>query len=229
MTLRVSMGAIRAVGGRFERSPFVRWSSAILLLMTAFGVFDAPALATPARVLLVFGDSLSSAFGIEVEAGWVTRLQERLVAQGKEYRVVNASVSGDTTAAGLARLPRALAVHRPAIVLVELGGNDGLRGLDLDAMRSNLEAMVRRIKQSGAKVLLIGMRIPPNYGRAYTKGFHGIYAELAERFEVPLVPFLLAGVADDRRLMQPDGIHPKASAQGKILETVWPYLEPMLE
>ncbi|MFZ0256364.1 MAG: arylesterase [Gammaproteobacteria bacterium] len=212
----------------FEVRRFVRWSSVILLLMAVLGVFIASGAAAQPRVLLVLGDSLSSAFGIEVEAGWVGLLQERLDRQGKEYRVVNASISGDTTAAGLARLPRLLAIHRPAIVLVELGGNDGLRGLDLGDMRSNLEEMVSQIKGSGAQALLVGMRIPPNYGLAYTERFHGIYREVAVKFGIPLVPFLLTGVADDRRLVQADGIHPQASAQERILENVWPYLEILL-
>nr|MBS0019557.1 arylesterase [Gammaproteobacteria bacterium] len=196
--------------------------------MAALGVEVASGAAAPPPVLLVLGDSLSSAFGIEVEAGWVRLLQERLDQQGRAYRVVNASISGDTTAAGLARLPQALAVHRPAVVLVELGGNDGLRGLDLGDIRSNLEKMVSHIRESGAQVLLVGMRIPPNYGFAYSERFHGIYREVAARFEAPLVPFLLAGVADDRQLMQGDGIHPNASAQERILENVWPYLKDLL-
>lgn len=184
--------------------------------------------AADGRVVLVLGDSLSSAFGIEVQAGWVELLRERLDRQGKPYRVVNASISGDTTAGGLTRLPQMLAIHRPAIVVVELGGNDGLQGLDLDEMRTNLEQMVSRIRESGARVLLIGMRIPPNYGLAYTERFYAVYAEVAAELATPLVPFLLAGVAEQRHLMQPDGIHPNASAQQRILDNVWPYLESML-
>ncbi len=218
-------------GGRkrdLETFRFIRQWSAILVLVTALGPFVTGAAAADARVVLVLGDSLSSAFGIEVQAGWVQLLQERLDQHGKQYRVVNASTSGDTTAGGLARLPRMLAVHRPGIVVLELGGNDGLQGLDLNDMRSNLEQMVSRIRASGAQVLLIGMRIPPNYGSAYTERFYAIYAEVAAEFDAPLVPFLLAGVAEEQQFMQPDGIHPKASAQKTMLENVWPYLEPML-
>ena len=211
-----------------DKRRFVRWAGVILLLMPALGVLGAPSAATAPPVVLVFGDSLSAAFGIDVEAGWVELLQQRFDRQGEDYRVVNASISGDTTAGGLARLPQTLAIHGPAIVLVELGGNDGLRGLDLGGMRSNLEEIVRRIRASGAKVLLLGMRIPPNYGLAYTERFHAIYAEVAERFGVPLVPFLLAGIADNPELMQADGIHPKAAAQEKLLENVWSQLEPLL-
>lgn len=225
MSLLGSKGAYEA---HFERRRLVRWGSVLLLLMAALRVDVAWSAAAPPPVLLVLGDSLSSAFGIELEAGWVRLLQERLDQQGRAYRVVNASISGATTAAGLARLPQALAVHQPVVVLVELGGNDGLRGLDLGDTRRNLEEMVRHIRESGAQVLLLGMRIPPNYGFAYSERFHGIYHEVAARFEAPLVPFLLTGVADDRQLMQGDGIHPKASAQERILENVWPYLKDLL-
>lgn len=215
--------------GKFELRSFAQWAS-FMLLVAALGsiVSVAPSAAVKPPVLLVLGDSLSSAFGMEVQEGWVQLLQQRLHQQGKDYRVVNASVSGDTTAAGLARLSQALDVHQPAIVLIELGGNDGLQGLDLGRMRSNLEAMVSRARKSGAEVLLIGMRIPPNYGLGYTERFHDVYAEVAAKTDVPLVPFLLAGVADNWQLMQTDGIHPKASAQEKMLENVWPYLEGML-
>ena len=178
--------------------------------------------------MLVLGDSLSAAFGIRVEQGWVALLQARLRAKGYGHRVVNASSSGETTGGALARLPRALATHRPAVVIVELGGNDGLRGLPVRDIRSNLEAIVQRSQQSGAKVLLVGMRIPPNYGAPYTQQFHQVFGELAQKRRLPLVPFFLERVALDDSLMQDDGIHPTAAAQPILLDEVWPRLEPML-
>ena len=178
--------------------------------------------------MLVLGDSLSAAFGIRVEQGWVALLQARLRAKGYGHRVVNASSSGETTGGALARLPRSLATHRPAVVIVELGGNDGLRGLPVADIRSNLEAIVQRSQQSGAKVLLVGMRIPPNYGVPYTKQFHEVFGELARKHRLPLVPFFLQRVALDDSLMQDDGIHPTAAAQPILLDEVWPRLEPLL-
>ncbi|MGF1615926.1 MAG: arylesterase [Gammaproteobacteria bacterium] len=221
-----TIGLACTAGVGIRRCARVGWL--LVLLLWAFGVSAAGSEATEPPVLMVLGDSLSSAFGIEVEEGWVQLLQRRLDQQGRRYRVVNASISGDTSGAGLARLGRALAMHRPAIVLVELGGNDGLRGLDLKDMRRNLEQIVSRSQRSGAQVLLLGMRIPPNYGPAYSEGFHDVYVQAATQYRISLVPFLLAGIADDPQLMQADGIHPKASAQAQILENVWPYLEAIL-
>lgn len=179
--------------------------------------------------MLVLGDSLSAAYGIEPERGWVSLLAARLDEREYGYRVVNASLSGDTTRGGRARLPRALEVHRPAIVVLELGGNDGLRGTPIDEMRANLAAMIEASRSSCADVLLAGMRIPPNYGRAYTEKFHRIYHSLAEQHEVTLLPFLLDGIALERDLMQEDGIHPNADAQPLILDRVWERLEPLLD
>ncbi len=179
-------------------------------------------------VILVLGDSLSAAFGIQAEIGWVALLQRRLDQEGYRYQVVNASISGDTTAGGVARLPRALKTHAPAIVLVELGGNDGLRGLPLSEMRRNLSTIIAEAKESGANVLLLGIRLPPNYGPAYTRRFEAVYAELARRHRVPWLPFLLEGVAQRTEMMQSDGMHPVADAQPKILGNVWPKLVPLL-
>lgn len=187
---------------------------------------------TPApapRTILVLGDSLSAGYGVRVEQGWVALLQGRLSAQGYEYRVVNASASGETTGGALARLPRALEKQRPAIVIVELGGNDGLRGLPIEDVRANFESIVRLSRQAGAKVLLIGMRIPPNYGPAYTKSFHELYVDLAARQRLAFVPFFLDGVALDDTLMQDDGLHPNAKAQPALLDQVWPMLKPLLK
>lgn len=178
--------------------------------------------------ILVLGDSLSAAYGIRLDQGWVALLQARLRAQGYGHRVVNASSSGETTGGALARLPRALATHKPAIVIVELGGNDGLRGLPVVDIRANLESIVALSQQAGARILLVGIRIPPNYGPSYTRDFERMFADLARRHALPHVPFLLADVALDENLMQDDGIHPNAAAQPRLLEAVWKPLQPML-
>jgi acyl-CoA thioesterase-1 len=179
--------------------------------------------------ILVFGDSISAAYGIRVEEGWVSLLQKKLASQGYGYRVVNASVSGETTGGGLARLPRALERHRPAILILELGGNDALRGLPLDNVRSNLDGIIRKSQAAGARVVLAGMRMPPNYGPRYSQEFQAVYADLSRQHEVPLIPFVLEEVALDASLMQADGLHPNAKAQPLLLEEVWPRLEPLLE
>ncbi|MDE2347610.1 MAG: arylesterase [Gammaproteobacteria bacterium] len=197
-----------------------------LLILALLLAATAPAHA--ARTILVFGDSISAGYGIDVGRGWVALLQAKLVREGYGYRVINASVSGETTAGGLARLPRALALHRPAVVILELGGNDGLRALPIGEMRANLARMVRLAKSSGAAVLLIGMRIPPNYGPGYTDEFWRSYGELARRARLPLVPFLLQGIALTPGSMQADGLHPNESAQPRVLANVWPALKPLL-
>lgn len=179
-------------------------------------------------VILVVGDSLSAAHGIPTEAGWVALLARRLKQQGYDYRVVNASIGGDTTSGGLARLPDALKHYHPAIVILELGGNDGLRGQPLDAMRGDLKHMIELSRQAGAKVLLVGVRMPPNYGPVYAQRFHQVYLDLAKTMSVALVPKILAGVASHPRLMQSDGIHPTAAAEPKVLNNVWPELKPLL-
>ena len=176
----------------------------------------------------MLGDSLSAAYGIRLEQGWVALLQGRLKDKGYGHRVINASSSGETTGGALARLPRALERHRPAIVIIELGGNDGLRGLPLADVRANFESLIRLSREAGAKVLLVGMRIPPNYGPAYTQGFHELYGELARKHQLPLVPFFLDGIALDDSLMLEDGLHPNAAAQPKLLDLVWPQLKPLL-
>jgi len=187
--------------------------------------------ATPAapRTIVVLGDSLSASYGVPVEQGWVALLQGRLKQEGYEYRVVNASASGETTGGALARLPRTLAVQKPAVVIVELGGNDGLRGLPIPDVRRNFESILRLSRQAGARTLLVGMRIPPNYGPAYTQAFHDLYDELATRHRVPLVPFFLEKVALDDALMQDDGLHPNAKGQPLLLDTLWPMLKPLLK
>ncbi len=181
------------------------------------------------RTILVFGDSLGAAYGLSPEVGWVALLTQRLQTQGYGYQVVNASVSGETTEGGLERLPRALKVHPPAIVILELGGNDGLRGLPVSTMRDNLAQMVRLARAAGASVLLVGIRIPPNYGPRYTDEFARVFPELADQYHLALVPFLLDKVALDPALMQADGIHPNARGEPQVLNTLWPYLTPLLK
>jgi acyl-CoA thioesterase-1 len=199
----------------------------VILVLVAAGQ---PAQASdPARTLLVVGDSLSAAYGVEPSEGWTSLLQSRLTAEGYGYRVVNASISGDTTTGGLGRLPRALRVHQPALVFIELGGNDGLRGTPVAVIRENLSAMIRLAQEAGARVILAGLQMPPNYGSRYTSDFARIYPELAREFGVGLVDFFLDGVALNRRLMQPDGIHPNADGQARLLDNAWPVLKGELE
>ncbi|MCE8024272.1 MULTISPECIES: arylesterase [Halomonadaceae] len=192
----------------------------------ALALVTAPALAAERPVLLVIGDSLSTAYGFEQEAGWVTLLEERLDGSA---RVVNASISGETSGGGASRLPELLGQHDPDIVLLELGGNDGLRGLPPTQMEANLAGMIEASQAAGAEVLLLGIDIPPNYGQAYRRAFTDVFSRLADTYDTPLVPFLLEGVALEDGLMQSDGIHPTAEAQPIILDNVWPALEPMLE
>lgn len=204
--------------------------SVLSFCVLAIAVFLAAAPPAWARkpVLLVVGDSLSAAYRIPRAAGWVHLLQGRLDAHGYDYRVVNASIPGDTTAGGVSRLPAALSRYSPAVVVIELGGNDGLQGLPLGQMQSNLERMVSLARKAGAKVLLVGVRMPPNYGEVYTRKFETVFRAVAKRENVPLVPELLAGVAKHRALMQSGGLHPVAKAEPKLLDNVWPHLEPLL-
>jgi acyl-CoA thioesterase-1 len=178
--------------------------------------------------LLVLGDSLSAGYNIDLDRSWVNLLQQRLRDQGYGYSVVNASMSGETTGGGLNRLPRALKLHQPRVVVVELGGNDGLRALPLSVVRGNLERIIDLSKQSGAQVVLVGIRIPPNYGQEYTEGFYHLYGELAQEKGVFLVPFALEGIALESDLMQADGIHPTGEAQQRLLENMWPAIEAAL-
>jgi len=180
------------------------------------------------RTILVFGDSLSAAFGIRPEQGWVTLLTQRLRDQAYGYQVVNASVSGETTEGGLERLPRALQLHQPSVVVLELGANDALRGLPLATTRANLGKMIELAQGAGARVLLVGIRIPPNYGPRYTAEFAGIFPALAGQYRSPLVPFLLQDVALDPARMQDDGMHPNATGEPPVLENVWPHLKALL-
>ena len=195
----------------------------VLVIASVSAHADAP-------VILVYGDSISAAYGLEhVEQGWVELLRTRLKEQGYVYQVVNASVSGETTAGGLARLPRALQVQHPKLLVIELGGNDGLRALPVTQMRANLAQMIDLAMAAGAKVLLLGMRMPPNYGPEFTTAFHAVYVSLAKEKKAALVDFLLDGTALDPKLIQADDIHPNAAAQPILLNNVWPALKPLLQ
>lgn len=176
----------------------------------------------------MFGDSLAAGYGVNPADAWPQLLQHKLQQEGYGATVVNASVSGETTSGGLARLPRALQQHRPRVVLLELGANDGLRGLPLPTVRSNLDKMIHLIQDAGAKVLLVGIQLPPNYGPAYSTRFRDLFTELARNRRVAVVPFLLEGVALEPRYMQDDGLHPNAAGQPLLLATVWPHLQPLL-
>jgi acyl-CoA thioesterase-1 len=182
----------------------------------------------PAATVLVYGDSLSAGYGLPREQGWAALLARRLQQERLDYKVANASISGETTLGGLNRIEAALKAHRPAVVILALGANDGLRGQDLDAMRRNLEAIVAACRRAGARVLLVGMRLPPNYGTDYAGKFHRTFVELAAQRKLPLVPFLLEGFADKPAFFQADGIHPTAEAQPLMLDTVWKALRPLL-
>jgi acyl-CoA thioesterase-1 len=172
---------------------------------------------------------LSAGYGLPREQSWVHLLEQRLRAEKLDYKVVNASISGETTVGGVARIHAALKAHRPALVILELGGNDGLRGASPESIRANLESISDACRRAGARVLLVGVRLPPNYGPAYTEKFEAVFRTVARSRKLPLVPFLLDGFAFDRELFQPDGIHPTAAAQPLMLETVWKELRPMLK
>ena len=179
-------------------------------------------------VILVYGDSLSAAYGIAKDQGWAVLLQKKLSALGYPHQVANASISGETTSGGRTRITTTLKQQQPAIVILALGANDGLRGLPVKDMQSNLAAIIEACRAHRAKVLLVGMRIPPNYGPRYTEAFTASYPQLARQFKLPLVPFLLDGVGGNRDLTQEDGLHPTAAAQPRLLDNLWPKLKPML-
>lgn len=203
----------------------------VLILLLPFG----PAAALDdsgsgeAPAVLVLGDSLSAGYGLRPGESWVSLLEQKLGSQGYPHRVVNASISGETTRGALARLPRALDIHDPEIVVIELGANDGLRGFPPEVMRDNLAELVTLAHGSGARVLLLGMHLPANYGEAYTQRFHQVFVDIAKQHEVPFLPFFLDGIALQPQMMLDDGIHPNASAQPLLLENVWPALQAMLD
>lgn len=195
---------------------------AVLLNLSAFAATKNPA------SILVLGDSLSGAYGINTDEGWVTLLQQQISSAGYDYKVINASVSGDTTRTGLSRIESALQNHKPSIVIIALGGNDGLRGLAFSEIESSLATIIERCQDNKAQVLLSGVRLPPNYGPAYNQQFAALYRRLSDRYDIPLVPRILDQVAEKRELLQQDGIHPTAEAQPQIMKNVWMGLEPML-
>jgi acyl-CoA thioesterase-1 len=180
------------------------------------------------NTLLVVGDSLSAAYGVPSETAWVQLLRDRLEDQGADWQVVNASISGETTDGGLRRLPGLLEKHEPDVVVIELGGNDGLRGFPPHIIESNLAGMIEHVKEADAIPLLVGMQMPPNYGQRYTSAFTGVYQSLSDRYDAVLVPFFLEGIYDQDKMMQGDGIHPTEEAQPLLLENIWPRLEPLL-
>jgi len=181
------------------------------------------------HVILILGDSISAAYGMELADSWPSLLQDRLTEHGHAYRVFNSSITGDTTQGGLARLPRLLAELQPRVVIIELGGNDGLRGLSLDVTQTNLQTMIDASRSADASIVLAGIQLPPNYGRTYTEKFRKMYFELGETPNVRLIPFILEGIALDPELMQSDGIHPDKEAQPLLLDNVWQVLEPLIE
>jgi len=204
---------------------------ALLRLLTAFValcVIALPLRAAEAPVLLVVGDSISAGYGLAAGEGWVNLLAAKLKADGYDYRVVNASISGDTTAGGRARLPTLLKEQQPAVAIIELGGNDALRGSDLATARANLDAMVASTQAAGAKVLLVGMQLPPNYGAAYVHTFGAMFSDVAKARKAAVVPFVFNGFGEDLSLFQADRVHPTAAAQSRILANVWPSLVPLL-
>jgi acyl-CoA thioesterase I len=222
---------IRLLGSGLTRRALLRHCSLLALAGVGGRAWAAQA-ASPRRPLLVVGDSLSAEYGLERGTGWVALLQQRLARERIAVDVVNASISGDTSSGGRSRLPALLVQHKPGIVLIELGGNDALRGLPLDMTRANLGAMAQAAKAAGARVLIVGMQVPPNYGQKYATDFAALFAALAKAEGAALVPFFLAGVADGPDAgasFQSDRIHPNAQAQPRMLDNVWPVLKPLLK
>jgi len=178
--------------------------------------------------MLVLGDSISSGYGMKPELGWVNQLKNKLSQSGYDYQVINASISGETSQGGLTRLPELLRQYQPNLVLIELGGNDGLRGLPLKLLQNNLSKIINLSQESKAQPVLLGIQLPPNYGRRYTQAFAGIYPKLAQEHKIPVMPFILQGIGTDSSKMQPDGIHPTGAAQTELLENIWPVVQPLL-
>ena len=207
----------------FKKLSVLRLALAIVLLSGAASAYSAP------KTVLVLGDSLSAEYGLARGAGWVALMEQRLQQQKLDLDVVNASVSGETTSGGRNRLPALLNKYHPSVVVIELGANDGLRGLPVAAAEANLRAMADASRQAGARVMLIGMRMPPNYGHDYTEKFFAMYAALSKQIKAPLVPFMLEGVADKPQLFQADGLHPVAAAHPTILANIWPTLQKTIK
>ena len=209
----------------------MRFHTGFVKCVVTISVILSALVASPAfakQKILVFGDSLSAAYGLDEKSGWVHLLQKRLTELHPDYKVINASISGETTSGGANKTKQTLNLHQPDIIIIELGGNDGLQGLNLENMQENLTRIIQEAKRRQAKTLLVGMKIPPNYGIKYTKDFNETFKALSQKFQTAYVPFLLEGIGGDPELMQQDGIHANASAQPMILENVWPSLEPLL-
>ena len=219
---------IRATLKSLNFTPRVtQWIAGQFLLFCIVISIHSVALAN--STIVIYGDSLSAGYGIDIKRGWVSLLQNRLLETGYNYQVINASISGETTAGGRHRINDTLKIHRPEIIVIELGGNDGLRGMSLTQMKDNLAAMILASIDYQAEVLLMSIEIPPNYGPRYNQQFRRTYTSLAKEHTVNLVPFLLKSVATNPSYMQADGIHPKANAQGMILDNIWPFLTPLLQ
>lgn len=206
-----------------------RWFQCSLFALPLFFVFFSASAHSAPKTILVLGDSLSAEYGIERGTGWVTLLQQRLAENQKEIKVINASISGDTTSGGNARLPKLLRQHKPQILILELGGNDGLRGLPVDQIKRNLRAMVSMARRADCQVLILGMQIPPNYGQTYATQFAESYEQVARESNMPLAPFFLQAIAEKDDFFQSDRIHPAQKAQPFLLDYVWTYLLPMLK
>ncbi len=198
------------------------------LILSVVGLFPISVAASESPVLLILGDSLSAGFGMDREFSWVHLLEMRLQERGHSYRILNSSISGDTTQGGLARLPRLMDRYQPEIIIIELGANDGLRGIDPGITRGNMTRMIQHGQKGGAQVLLAGIKLPPNYGTAYLEQFESMYADLASKFDTLLVPFFMEGVVFKSELLQADGIHPNEKGQPVLLENIWQVLEPVL-
>lgn len=236
----IKMKQLRFIGQLFNWQ-WVNWQwlnrqwltlQCMLLLSTCLGLLVAPqthAQSTSPNTIVVYGDSLSAAYGIAQTAGWVHLLQQKLIQEKRDYQVVNASISGETTSGGLSRFATMLRTHKPRCVVLELGANDGLRGLNLAVSEQNLASMIQQAQQQGAQVVLLGMKIPPNYGLKYTQQFSDMYRKLAQQYSLQWVPFFLAEVAGNPALVQSDGLHPTATAQPQLLKNVWPYVLPLLK
>ncbi len=212
-----------------NQRPFISVQWLVLaLLITLYALSAQSVQAAQTARLLVLGDSISAGYGMKPEQGWVTLLQDKLRQEGYDYQVINASISGETSQGGLTRLPALLNQHQPELVLIELGGNDGLRGLPLKLLQHNLSKMIQLTQQQQAQPVLLGIQLPPNYGRRYTQAFANIYPTLAEQYQIPVMPFILEGIGTDPDKMQSDGIHPTAKAQQQLLNNIWPVLKPLL-
>jgi len=201
----------------------------ISLLGLSLVAFNSSAMAANNPKILIYGDSLSAAYGLPQQSGWPALLKNKLQSEGYRYDIVNASISGETTSGGLSRLKKTLEVTQPAIIILELGANDGLRGLPLNAMSKNLSSMIEQMQKTKAPILLAGMKIPPNYGPQYTQGFNSSYQQLSKNYNLSLIPFLLDNVAAQPHLLLQDGLHPNAEGQRIMLQTIWPYLQPLLK